>query len=260
MTLAVPSSHARAVPRPVAAAPGDDGMRRSLGGRAVEVMYAALGCRRRWRLGRVLLALAQRLEGGPHYSITARRLMLEHHGVSIGSYSRSGCFDPAHFDPGVTFGRYCSVARGVRYFPRNHPLDRLSTHALFYDRRLGLVADDRLDDRGPKLAVGGDVWIGTGVLITGGCREIGDGAVVGAGAVVTRDVPPFAVVGGNPAKVIRYRFDERTRDRLLAARWWDRPLSAVAAHLDDLDSPVDDLPDDHPLLNPLPRGEEGGPG
>jgi virginiamycin A acetyltransferase len=81
--------------------------------------------------------------------------------------------------------------------------------------------------------VGNDVWIGYGSTVMPGVT-IGDGAIVGSCSVVTKDVPPYAIVGGNPAKVIRYRFDEVTIARLLELRWWDWPIERITARLADL--------------------------
>lgn len=74
-------------------------------------------------------------------------------------------------------------------------------------------------DQELRVEIGNDVWIGDNVVILKG--KIGDGAVIGAGAVVTRDVPPYAIVAGNPARVIKYRFDDETIRKLLKEKWWD---------------------------------------
>lgn len=65
------------------------------------------------------------------------------------------------------------------------------------------------------------MWIGYGVMITSSCHTIGTGAVIGAGSIVTHDVPPYAIVAGNPAKILRYRFDEETIEKLLESNWWE---------------------------------------
>ena len=86
-----------------------------------------------------------------------------------------------------------------------------------------------------KTIIGNDVWIGQRVVVKSGCR-IGDGAVVGAGAVVTKDVPPYAIVGGVPAKVIRMRFSEDIIERLKEIKWWDYSddrLKAIGPYMDD---------------------------
>jgi len=108
-----------------------------------------------------------------------------------------------------------------------HPIDKLSTHPAFYSARLQAGASFTKPDNGidqeeelQRTVVGNDVWIGVGCIVLDGLT-IGDGAVLAAGAVVTRDVPPYAIVGGVPARVIRYRFDEETIAALLAWRWWE---------------------------------------
>jgi virginiamycin A acetyltransferase len=209
-----------------------DGLRRHRLGGVLDMLYRRLGCAQRWRLARPLLATALRLEGGAVWSQTARNWMWRYHGVSIGAYSYGELFDPALTPPGVVIGRYCSLAPGVRFHPQNHPLDRLTTHPFFYDRRLGLLDHDHLDPA--LITVGSDVWMGRNVMVTPGCKTIGHGAIVGTGAVVTRDVPPYAVVGGNPAKIIKYRFDEPMIAELLASQWWQRDIRSLAQSLPHL--------------------------
>lgn len=196
-------------------------------------LYRALNCQRHWRLARVFIAMAHRIEGGPMRSATSRRLLAEHHGVEIGAYSYGECFDPALVPPGVRIGRYVSVARGVRLFTQNHPLDRLSTHPYFYEAEPGLAASGDLPPG--SLEIGSDVWIGCNAIVTPGCHRIGHGAVIGAGAVVTRDVPDYAIVAGNPARRVRDRFSSEVVSRLLAVKWWDLPDHEIKARREELD-------------------------
>ncbi|MBP0491845.1 CatB-related O-acetyltransferase [Roseomonas sp. SG15] len=134
----------------------------------------------------------------------------------------------------MRIGRYCSIASKLEIMGTAHPLDRVSTSPFTYqafDSHPHLTAFARANRPGfrpqqsfAKGAMGvvleNDVWIGQAVLLRRGVR-IGTGAVVAAGAVVVKDVPPYAIVGGNPARVIRFRFDPDTAGRLLESRWWD---------------------------------------
>lgn len=118
-------------------------------------------------------------------------------------------------------GRYCSIASNVHYLGGNHPVDTLTSSAIFYNKKLS--GFDVKDIKRKELIIGNDVWIGVGVLITANCHFIGNGAVIGAGSVVTKDVPPFAIVAGNPAKILRYRFDEATINKIEESKWWELP-------------------------------------
>jgi carbonic anhydrase/acetyltransferase-like protein (isoleucine patch superfamily) len=82
------------------------------------------------------------------------------------------------------------------------------------------------------LSIGNDVWIGEDVIITAGCRQIGDGAIIGARSVVTRDVLPFTLVAGVPAKVLRKRFPPEIEAVISSSRWWERPLDYLIDHLE----------------------------
>lgn len=123
-------------------------------------------------------------------------------------------------------GRYCSLAPGVIIGAANHPIDFLTTSTAgwqqnFLGWRNGIDGPHQpvhFADR-PETVVGHDVWIGQNAFIRAGVR-IGNGAVVAAGAVVVQDVPDFAIVGGVPAKLIRYRFDDETRARIRKLQWW----------------------------------------
>lgn len=205
-------------------------------------LYRILNCGRRWRIARVLLQLAQRLEGGPMNSATARRMMEQYHDVQIGAYSYGDCYDPALIPPGVTIGRYVSIAKGVRFFVQNHPLDRLSTHPLFYESNPGVAITNDLPPG--RLEIGHDVWLGCNVIVTPGCHRIGNGAVIGAGSIVTKDVPDFAIMAGNPARRIRDRFSPEIIDQLNQIAWWDLSAKEVLQRRDEF-SPRLTLPGSH---------------
>lgn len=164
----------------------------------------------------------------------------------------------------VDIGRYCSLANNIAIGFAEHPVDRLTSSAL------GFAPDDfkgwrtvarswgRLDnfeakyfaDR-PKTVIGNDVWIGQGAFLKAGVT-IGDGAIVAAHACVVKDVPPYAIVGGVPARVLRYRFDEKTIERLQALRWWDYVLTEFEGlDIADIGQSVSWLEDNIGKLEPL---------
>ena len=219
-----------------------DDLRQSSLGRFLVLAY------RFRRLRSLCLRLAGRLEGGDFYSTTLRTIFERYHAIEIGAYSYGECFVPGAFPRGVKVGRYVSIAPGVRVFLRNHPLDRLSMHPFFYNKELGWLAEDSISSG--RLEIGHDAWLGERVIITPGCSRIGIGAVVGAGAIVTHDVPDFAVVAGNPARIIRFRFTEPTCAEIVASQWWLRPVSDCVEHMNSMIRPVGADPERHPLLAP----------
>lgn len=190
------------------------------------------------KLRRLCLALSLRLEGGQFYSYSARCIMERQYGVVIGAFSYGFCFQPGAFPPGVRVGRYVSIADEVTIILRNHPTSWLSTHPFFFDQRLRYVDRDRVAFG--KLEIQHDAWIGHRVTITPGCSRIGIGAVVGAAAVVTKDVPDFAVVAGNPARVLKYRFPEDIQHAILRSAWWNCPIQECVFHLQEVTKPLAD--------------------
>ncbi len=136
----------------------------------------------------------------------------------------------------ATIGKFCSIAAHVRINPGNHPLDRAAlSHFTYRASAYGLGQDDPAVfamRRARPVVLGHDVWVGHGAIILAGVR-VGDGAAIGAGAVVTKDVPPFAVVAGNPARILRFRCDEATRAAMARIAWWDWDHARLAAVLED---------------------------
>lgn len=196
---------------------------------ALSWLYDALGGLGATAGRRLLLRVLRRLEGGEMCSVTLRRIMSRYHGIEIGAHSY-GCFDPVRVPPGTRIGRYVSVGPGVEVYRRNHPLDRLSLHPYFYNPACG--AAKSADVPTANLKIGADAWIGARALILPGCRRIGRGAVVAAGAVVTRDVPDYAVVGGNPARLIRYRLAPGAIEAAERSQWWLQPPGSLVRQYD----------------------------
>lgn len=167
------------------------------------------------------------------FSPTWRKIAQIYHRVVLGEYSYGPDLKPWTFSPGTVIGRYCSIAAGVRSLRRNHPVSFPSQHPLFFNAEVGLLDEDTIPaiDSNP-LQIGNDVWLGARVIILPGCKEIGDGAVVSAGAVVTKDVPPFTIVGGNPAHIIRKRFEQEVESVVAASQWWQQPIENIVRNID----------------------------
>src|SRR5712671_5735831 len=137
----------------------------------------------------------------------------------------------------TTIGKFCSIAAMTRINPGNHPMDRASQSHFTY-RASAYFEGERDEDeffawrRAQLVVIAHDVWIGHGAIVLPG-RTIGIGAVIAAGAVVTKDVAPYAIVGGNPAHVIRPRFPSAIVDRLLQLAWWNWDHQRLQAALPD---------------------------
>jgi len=133
-------------------------------------------------------------------------------------------------------GKFCSIAAHCRLNPGNHPLERVALHHFTYrSAQYEMGTDDPAFfawRRAHRVVLEHDVWIGHGATVLPGVT-IGTGAVVGAGAVATHDVPPFAIAAGVPVRVLRYRFDAATIERLMRLAWWDWPHARLAGALAD---------------------------
>lgn len=145
------------------------------------------------------------------------------------SYTNVGCIIYS-----ASIGRYTSIGHKVLIGPSEHPVDRLTTHGFAFndigtfkhdEQFMSMVVEDEFAFNAQRTTIGNDVWIGANSFIRRGVT-IGDGAIVAAGAVVLEDVPPYAICVGVPARVIKYRFPEKTVERLLALKWWEYILKS----------------------------------
>ncbi|MCH9610787.1 MAG: Streptogramin A acetyltransferase [Chlamydiales bacterium] len=137
----------------------------------------------------------------------------------------------------LTIGKFCQIAQGTTFVlsDSNHQMDGFSTYPFFVFGRFNKETptwDDyelTLPDKGDTF-VDHDVWFGHKSTIMPGVK-IGSGAIIATRAVVTKDVPPYCIVGGNPAKIIKQRFDDKTIERLLQIAWWDWPIETITQNI-----------------------------
>lgn len=186
------------------------------------------------RLRKTALRLCYRLEGEGFFSQTLRDLLKKHHSVEVGRYSYGDILRPGLLPAGSRVGAYCSVGTGLIVRRRDHPVERPFMHPFFYNHKLGLLHQDTIQtDAENPLDIGNDVWIGDRVTILAGCKKIGNGAVLAAGAVLTKDVPAYAIVGGVPAKTIKMRFTDAEIAQLEQSRWWEQDIATLIESLPD---------------------------
>lgn len=169
--------------------------------------------------------------------------------LSIGAFTHVN----GGFIRNVSIGRYCSIARDVQIGHGFHPTNWLSVSSLQYVQNYrdwpsfidpekgGEAINLQHFEYSKPTQIGNDVWLGNHAIIMDGLT-IGDGAIVGGGSVVTRDVPPYAIVVGNPARILRMRFDERTIDRLLTVRFWRFTMNDLGGvHFHDIQKALNQI-------------------
>jgi acetyltransferase-like isoleucine patch superfamily enzyme len=191
------------------------------------------------RLRSIIRKIVYKLERGELYSKTLRKIFKNYHGVEIGMYTHGGCFIPYNFDRFTTIGNYSSIARTAKAINHNHGMEFKSTHAFFFNPLLK-YCDKNLVEFIP-VKIGNDVWMGEGAIIMPSVTKIGDGAVIGAGAVVNKDIPPYAVVVGNPARIVKYRFSKDVIEELLESKWWEKDMDQIKPNLKEYKQPYEQL-------------------
>jgi virginiamycin A acetyltransferase len=185
------------------------------------------------------------LDGQPLPGMVALAAAIDHPNIRIGKHAYASDFDPPpdwaaqlapYLYPGAPetlwIGAFAQIAQGVRFITAsaNHPMSGLSTYPFrLHDMATAIPYIDEATTHGDTV-IGPDVWLGFEARVMPGVT-IGAGAIIAACAVVARDVPPYAVVAGNPARVARMRFDAKTIARLLDLSWWDWPDDAIVAAL-----------------------------
>ena len=143
--------------------------------------------------------------------------------VSIGRYTYVN--DNTKIYANTSIGAFCSIAPNVTIAPGEHDYTKISTHPLLYDKKWNKHIMQK-DELNKKTIIENDVWIGCNSIIKAGV-VVGNGSIIGAGAVVTKSVPPYSIVVGNPAKIIKYRFDEQKIKKLLNEQWWNKDINYI---------------------------------
>lgn len=189
-------------------------------------------------IGRLTSALRIRLErvrlrkllANEFESQELRRFFAERYGITVGLYSY-GCFDATRIPKNTQIGRYCSFAPTSYVFNGNHGLAFLSLHPYLYNPALGVVEKESIQRT--VCVFEDDVWVGHHAIVLPSVRRVGRGAVIAAGAVVTRDVPAYAIVAGNPATIKRYRFEPEVIALIEETRWWTLSRDQLTAVVRD---------------------------
>ena len=176
-------------------------------------------------------AKIQEAKFGIYCEVGARTMLLD---VEMGDYSYVVNDSQMTY---TTIGKFCSIAAMTRINPGNHPMHRATQAHFTY--RASAYFEGEADDaeffawrKSHRVHIGHDVWIGHGAIVLPG-RRIGNGAVIAGGAVVTKDVPDYTIVAGNPARPIRQRFSEETAGRLVRLSWWDWDHESLRVALPD---------------------------
>lgn len=183
-------------------------------------------------------------DGGVHSGTVFLKAAIDHPRISVGDYTYASAHRPpddwaAHLAPylydfspeALRIGKFCQIADGVIFITAsaNHRFDGISSFPFAVFGGGPIEGRPSMPEAGPDTIIGNDVWIGQGARILPGAR-LGDGVIVGAGAVVGGTIPPFSVVAGNPARIMRQRFAPEQIATLQRIAWWDWPIETILAH------------------------------
>lgn len=139
----------------------------------------------------------------------------------------------------ISIGKFCSIAYNSRIGLGSHPDKWVSTHSFAYDKKYNFIESNKnWTDKSEKTIIGNDVWIGANATILAGVT-IGDGAIIGAHSLVNKDVQPYSIVVGSPAKHIRYRHDEEIIKKLMSSKWWNLPKVELMKRIELMKNPED---------------------
>lgn len=183
-------------------------------------------------------------DGSPHEGTVFLSAAVDHPRMTVGAYTYASAFEPPtdwaarlapylfEFSPErLDIGKFCQIADGVCFITAsaNHRYDGISSFPFAIFGTGDRSGRPSMPDAGPDTRIGNDVWLGKGATVMPGA-QIGDGVIVGAGAVVSGTIPGYVIVAGNPARVIRHRFDRTQAARLVKLAWWDWPIATILAH------------------------------
>lgn len=183
-------------------------------------------------------------DGSTHPGTVFLAAAVDHPRLSVGAYTYASAHQPpgdwaAHLAPylydfspeRLVIGKFCQIADGVTFITAsaNHRYDGISSFPFAVFGGGPVEGRPSMPGPGPDTVIGNDVWIGQGARILPGAH-LGDGVIVGAGAVVAGHIPPYSIVAGNPAKVLRRRFDPQQIEALLRIAWWDWPIDMILTH------------------------------
>lgn len=193
------------------------------------------------------------LKRGSKISISGDVVVEEYATMPLNSFCSMGCFSysASPLPNNMIVGRFCSIAPNVNIMGTQHPINRFTSSPLTYNSRFSLLAKRDFNKdydilpfqmELPSPIVGHDVWIGENTTLKGGI-SIGHGAVIASNSVVTKNVPPYAIVAGIPAKVIKYRFSESVIMELLSLKWWDYKFTDLPnnRYCEDINYFIDNL-------------------